>query len=191
MGIDIWEVIDAAATKPFGFMSFKPGPGPRRPLHPDRPLLPDLEGARVRLLHRVHRARRQGQRGHAVLLPLARLAGAEPRRGEVAEGLEDPRARRRLQAGHRRHARVAGAEADRAAPERRRRGLLPRPARAVFEEFGPAAGRSRARQIRLRRDRHRPLDIDYDRLVDEAELVVDLRNATGAKGAAAEHVFKL
>ena len=27
MGIDIWEVVDAAATKPFGFMRFDPGPG--------------------------------------------------------------------------------------------------------------------------------------------------------------------
>lgn len=27
MKIDVWEVLDAAATKPFGFMSFKPGPG--------------------------------------------------------------------------------------------------------------------------------------------------------------------
>jgi UDP-N-acetyl-D-glucosamine dehydrogenase len=27
MGMDIWEVIDAAATKPFGFMPFYPGPG--------------------------------------------------------------------------------------------------------------------------------------------------------------------
>ncbi len=27
MGIDIWEVVDAAATKPFGFMPFYPGPG--------------------------------------------------------------------------------------------------------------------------------------------------------------------
>ena len=27
MNIDIWEVIDAAATKPFGFMKFTPGPG--------------------------------------------------------------------------------------------------------------------------------------------------------------------
>ncbi len=33
--------------------------------------------------------------------------------------------------------------------------------------------------------------LDYDRLVDDAPLVVDLRNATGAKGSAAEHVFKL
>jgi UDP-N-acetyl-D-glucosamine dehydrogenase len=27
MGIDIWEVVDAAATKPYGFMRFEPGPG--------------------------------------------------------------------------------------------------------------------------------------------------------------------
>lgn len=27
MGIDVWEVVDAAATKPFGFMAFYPGPG--------------------------------------------------------------------------------------------------------------------------------------------------------------------
>lgn len=27
MGIDVWEVIDSAATKPFGFMPFYPGPG--------------------------------------------------------------------------------------------------------------------------------------------------------------------
>jgi UDP-N-acetyl-D-glucosamine dehydrogenase len=27
MGVDIWEVIDAAATKPYGFMRFEPGPG--------------------------------------------------------------------------------------------------------------------------------------------------------------------
>jgi UDP-N-acetyl-D-glucosamine dehydrogenase len=27
MGVDVWEVVEAAATKPYGFMSFKPGPG--------------------------------------------------------------------------------------------------------------------------------------------------------------------
>ena len=91
MGIDVWEVVEAAATKPFGFMSFKPGPGPRRALHPDRPLLPHVEGARVRLLHRVHRARREGERVDAVLLPLARLAGAEPHAAALAQGLADPR----------------------------------------------------------------------------------------------------
>ena len=27
LGVNAWEVIDAAATKPFGFMKFTPGPG--------------------------------------------------------------------------------------------------------------------------------------------------------------------
>ena len=61
MDIDIWEVIRAASTKPFGFMPFYPGPGPRRPLHPDRPVLPDLEGPRVRDHHALHRAGRRDQ----------------------------------------------------------------------------------------------------------------------------------
>ena len=105
-------------------------PRPRRPLHPDRPVLPHLEGARVRLLDALHRAGRRGQQQHAVLLPLADLAGAEPRRAEVAERLEDPDRRRRLQARHRRLARVARREADPPARDRRRRRLLPRPVRA-------------------------------------------------------------
>ncbi len=65
MGIDVWEVIDAAKTKPFGFMPFYPGPGPRRPLHPDRPVLPHLEGARVRAADALHRACRRDQHGNA------------------------------------------------------------------------------------------------------------------------------
>ncbi len=27
LGVDVWEVVDAASTKPFGFMRFEPGPG--------------------------------------------------------------------------------------------------------------------------------------------------------------------
>ena len=43
MGINVWEVIDAAATKPFGFMPFYPGPGLGGALHPHRPVLSFLE----------------------------------------------------------------------------------------------------------------------------------------------------
>ena len=53
------------------------GPWPGRPLPPRRPVLPLLEGAGVRLLHRVHRAGREGQREHAVLLPGEDHAGAQ------------------------------------------------------------------------------------------------------------------
>ncbi len=44
LGIDVWEVIDAAATKPFGFMTVHPRPGRRRPLPADRPVLPVVAG---------------------------------------------------------------------------------------------------------------------------------------------------
>jgi UDP-N-acetyl-D-mannosaminuronate dehydrogenase len=44
MDIDVWEVIDAAKTKPFGFQAFDPGPGLGGALHPDRPVLSDLAG---------------------------------------------------------------------------------------------------------------------------------------------------
>ncbi|TMK59104.1 MAG: Gfo/Idh/MocA family oxidoreductase [Actinobacteria bacterium] len=110
-----------------------------------------MEGARVRLLHGVHRARRQGEREHAVLLPFADLAGTEPRQATVAEGLEGARARRGVQERHRRHARVACAEADGAAPERRCRRGLPRPPRPSAERG--ALRPARAVQLRLRRDR--------------------------------------
>ena len=38
LGIDVWEAIDAASTKPFGYMRFTPGPGRRRPLPAHRPV---------------------------------------------------------------------------------------------------------------------------------------------------------
>ena len=37
LGIDVWEVIEAAASKPFGFESFKPGPGCGGHCIPDDP----------------------------------------------------------------------------------------------------------------------------------------------------------
>ncbi len=49
LGIDVWEVIEAAATKPYGFMKFTPGPRRRRPLHPARSLLPLLEAEDAQL----------------------------------------------------------------------------------------------------------------------------------------------
>ena len=58
MDIDVWEVIEAASTKPFGFQPFYPGPRPRWTLHSDRPLLPHVEGEGDRPRDEVHRARR-------------------------------------------------------------------------------------------------------------------------------------
>ena len=61
LSLNVWEVVDAAATKPYGFMRFTPGARPGRPLHPDRPVLPVVARPPVRLPDRVHRAGRQGQ----------------------------------------------------------------------------------------------------------------------------------
>ena len=54
LNIDTWEVIRAAATKPFGFMPFYPGPGHRRSLHPARSALPFVEGAATRFRFALH-----------------------------------------------------------------------------------------------------------------------------------------
>ena len=43
VGINVWEAIDAAGIKPFGFMPFYPGPGLRRALRPDRSFLSFLQ----------------------------------------------------------------------------------------------------------------------------------------------------
>ena len=126
MNIDVWEVIDAAATKPFGFMKFQPGPGSRRALHPHRPVLSELEGPRVRLLDGVHRAGRQGQREHAVLLRREAAPGAQHTRQEP-QRRPRPRPRRRLQGRHRRPAREPGAQGHPPAAGPRRRGRVPRP----------------------------------------------------------------
>ena len=61
MGISIWEVIDAAKTKPFGFQAFYPGPGLGGALHPDRSILPDLGRPQVWHDHPLHRAGRRDQ----------------------------------------------------------------------------------------------------------------------------------
>ena len=78
MGIDIWEVVDAAATKPYGFMRFDPGPGMGGHCLPVDPFYLLVARARVRHDDRVHRARGQGQPAHA--LPLRRAGRARAQR---------------------------------------------------------------------------------------------------------------
>ena len=80
LGIDVWEVIDAAATKPFGFMRFDPGPGMGGHCLPVDPFYLAFKAARARLLPRVHRAGRQGQPGPAGLLRRTHRARPQRRR---------------------------------------------------------------------------------------------------------------
>ena len=74
MSINIWEVIDAAATKPFGFMPFYPGPRVGRALHSDRSFLSFLEIEAGRHRSSLYRAGRLYQRPDA---PFCGREGAE------------------------------------------------------------------------------------------------------------------
>ena len=51
--------------KPFGFVAYYPGPGLGRTLYPHRPVLPDLESARIRREHPLHRVGRRSELPHA------------------------------------------------------------------------------------------------------------------------------
>ena len=107
MGLDVWEVIDAAATKPFGFMRFTPGPGVGGHCIPVDPVLPGVASARVRLHRPVHRARRRHQLRDAAPRRRPRRRGAQrPRQG--AQGREGRRPRRGLQAERPRRPQLAG-----------------------------------------------------------------------------------
>ena len=67
LGIDVWEVIDAAKTKPFGFQAFYPGPGLGGHCIPIDPVLPHLAGAQARRADAVHRAGGRDQHAHAAV----------------------------------------------------------------------------------------------------------------------------
>ena len=192
MGIDVWEVADAAATKPFGFMRFTPGPGlgghciPLDPFYLSwRARQFDFHTEFIELAGKVNQnmpyfcREKVGARAQRPVQAAARLAGAGRRRG--------------LQARHRRHARVAGAEADRAAARRGLRGQLPRPVRAQLREFGlesvaldPAIESSDCVVVVTNHS-----SIDYADVVARARLVVDFRNATGPAGTSNGKVVKL
>ena len=81
MGIDVWEVVDAASTKPFGFMRFEPGPGLGGHCIPIDPFYLTWKAREYGFYTEFIELAGQGQREHAVLLPLAHLPGAQPRRG--------------------------------------------------------------------------------------------------------------
>ena len=65
MGIDVWEVIDAAKTKPFGFQAFYPGPGLGGHCIPIDPFYLTWAARTLRAAHAVHRAGRRDQHGDA------------------------------------------------------------------------------------------------------------------------------
>jgi UDP-N-acetyl-D-glucosamine dehydrogenase len=123
MGIDIWEVIDAAKTKPFGFMPFYPGPGLGRHCIPIDPFYLTWKAREFDVTTRFIELAGQINTNmpYRVVDRLAELVDthARPRLQRRAH----PRPRHRLQEEHRGHAREPCPQADRTdrGPRRERR----------------------------------------------------------------------
>jgi UDP-N-acetyl-D-glucosamine dehydrogenase len=193
MDIDVWEVIEAAATKPFGFMSFKPGPGLGGHCIPVDPFyltwkarefgfyteFIELAGkvnesmpyfCRSLVSQALNHVRQRSLSGSTILV----LGVAY--KPDIADTRESPAIKLIALLEN------AGAEV-----------FYHDPHVSSFAENGVSMSSS-------------PLEpaeydcvvvvtnhsgIDYDALVEEAVLVVDLRNATGANGSRSDKVWKL
>ena len=130
MGIDIWEVVDAAATKPYGFMRFDPGPGMGGHCLPVDPFYLawrarefDMSTEFIELAGKVNATMPY----HCVE---RHRAGAQ-RRVKAGPGIPYRDSRRELQGWSRRHTRVAGAADHEGARRSRCPSALPRPTRPL------------------------------------------------------------
>jgi UDP-N-acetyl-D-glucosamine dehydrogenase len=191
MKIDFWEVVDAAATKPFGFMSFKPGPGLGGHCIPIDPFyltwkarefnfyteFIELAGkinenmpyyCRSLISQALNHGKQRSLKGSKVLvLGVAYKPGISDMRESPALKLIEL-----LQA--------AGAEIsyhDPHVPELPDFGLSSVPLEP--ERFDCIA---------IVTDH---AGIDYEALVDDGAVIVDFRNATGEKGRLSDKVWKL
>ncbi len=79
INVDVWEVIDAAKTKPFGFQAFYPGPRFRRTLHSHRSVLSQLGRPQTWHVNAIHRAGRRSQCIDATVRSPARDGSLEQR----------------------------------------------------------------------------------------------------------------
>jgi UDP-N-acetyl-D-glucosamine dehydrogenase len=193
MGIDIWEVVDAAATKPFGYMRFSPGPGLGGHCIPIDPF------------YLSWKAREFGF--YTEFIELAGKVNEEMPyfcRSLVSQALNH--GAQKAMKGSRILVLGVAYKPDigdvRESPALKIISLL-RNAGADLAYHDPHVASIRVNGDELESAAYKPgaydcvvvvtdhSALDYDRLVDEAQLVVDLRNATGAKGTAAAHVYKL
>ena len=193
MSIDVWEVVDAAATKPFGFMPFSPGPGLGGHCIPIDPFyltwkarefgfyteFIELAGkvneempyfCRSLVSQALNHAKQKAMKGAKILV----LGVAY--KPDIADLRESP-ALKLISL-------LQNAGADVAYHD---------PHVASFTENGlqmdsVAFEPSTYDCVVIATDHD---SIDYSQLVDDASLIVDLRNATGAKGTASDKVFKL
>ena len=191
MGLDIWEVVDAAATKPFGYMRFEPGPGLGGHCLPVDPFYLSWKARQydfytefIELAGKVnqnmpyfcrslisqalnHGAQRSVSGSKVLVLGVSYKADVNDTRESPALKLIEL-----LQ--------TAGAEVayhDPHVPELPRHGLSSQPLDASgYDCVAIVTAHS---------------SIDYDRLVDDASLVVDFRNATNKNGRVDGKVWKL
>ena len=193
MDIDVWEVVEAAATKPFGFMSFKPGPGLGGHCIPIDPF------------YLTWKAREYGF--YTEFIELAgKVNESMPYfcRSLVSQALNH--ARQRSLSGSRILVLGVAYKPDisdmRESPAVKLIGLL-EGAGASVSYHDPYVPEFSENGIVMRSVALEPAEydcvvvvtdhssVDYDRLVEEAQLVVDLRNATGANGKHSDKVWRL
>jgi UDP-N-acetyl-D-glucosamine dehydrogenase len=193
MNIDVWEVIEAAATKPFGFMSFKPGPGLGGHCIPIDPF------------YLTWKAREFGF--YTEFIELAgKVNESMPYfcRSLVSQALNHERQRslkgsRILVLGVAYKPDIADT---RESPAIKLIGLLEN-AGADVAYHDPHVPSFTENGIAMSSSPLEPSEydcvvvvtnhsgIDYDALVDDSVLVVDLRNATGSDGRRSDKVWKL
>jgi UDP-N-acetyl-D-glucosamine dehydrogenase len=193
LDIDVWEVVEAAATKPFGFMSFKPGPGLGGHCIPVDPFyltwkarefgfyteFIELAGkvnesmpyfCRSLVSQALNHARQRSLSGSKILV----LGVAY--KPDISDVRESPAVKLIALLEN------AGADVSYHDPH------VP-----SFTENGVAMTSTSlepsAYDCVVVVTNHS--SIDYDRLVEEAVLVVDLRNATGTDGRHSDKVWKL
>jgi UDP-N-acetyl-D-glucosamine dehydrogenase len=193
MNIDVWEVVEAAATKPFGFMSFKPGPGLGGHCIPVDPF------------YLTWKAREYGFSTEFIELA-GKVNESMPYfcRSLVSQALNH--ARQRSLKGSRILVLGVAYKADiadtRESPAVKLIGLL-QSAGAEVAYHDPHVPSLEENGIALSSSPLEPATydcvvvvtnhsgIDYEQLVEDSVLVVDLRNATGSNGARSEKVWKL
>jgi UDP-N-acetyl-D-glucosamine dehydrogenase len=193
MSIDVWEVVNAAATKPFGFMPFSPGPGLGGHCIPIDPFyltwkarefgfyteFIELAGkvneempyfCRSLVSQALNHAKQRAMKGAKILV----LGVAY--KPDIADMRESPALKLISLLSN------AGADVayhDPYVPSFTEHGL----------QMSSVPYEPDAYDCVVIATDHRA--IDYEQLVADASLVVDLRNATGAKGTASDKVFKL
>jgi UDP-N-acetyl-D-glucosamine dehydrogenase len=191
MGLDIWEVVDAAATKPFGFMRFEPGPGLGGHCLPVDPFYLSWKARQfdfytefIELAGKVnqnmpyfcrslisqalnHGAQRSLSGSKVLVLGVAYKADVSDTRESPALKLIELLLK-------------GGADVsyhDPHVPELQKYGLSSQPLEpASYDCVTIVTAHS---------------SVDYEQLVEDAKLVVDFRNATGRNGSDNGKVWKL